>query len=124
MKKLLPLIAFSLLVSAPVASALTQAQVRECQALAQSLGPDKAALEAKVAERDALAAEAEATGEAWENAEAVRNFDAENAAAADALRLSFHEKKTAFENAETDLFGLSHRLDKDTARFNSLCVTE
>lgn len=124
MKKLLSLIAFSLLVSAPMASALTQAQIRECQALAQSLGPDKATLEVKVAERDALAAKAEAAGEAWENAEAVRNFGAENAAAADALRLSFDEKKAAFESVESDLFERSSKFNKDTSRFNYLCVAE
>jgi len=124
MKKRISLLALGLILAIPAASALTQGEARECQALAASFGPAKAALEAQVSERDGLAAEAEAAGEAWENAENVRTLGADEAAAADALRISFDERKAAFELVEADLFEKSQTLNKDFARFNNLCVTD
>lgn len=124
MKKIVSLLAIGFVLAIPAASALTQGEVRECQALSQSFGPAKAALTAKVTERDALAVEAEAAGETWENAENVRTLGAEAAAEADALRVRFDEKKAAFELVEAELFEASQKLNKDFARFNTLCVTE
>lgn len=124
MKKSISFLLLSLFIALPTASALTQAEARECQALAKTLGPAKTALEAQVAERDSLAAAAEAAGEAWENAENVRTLGAEKAAQADTLRVTFDEKKAAFELVEADLFEKSRKLNADFARFNNLCVTE
>ena len=124
MKKLVSLLAIGLVVIAPTASALTQGEARECQALAESFGPAKAILEAKVAERDTLAIETEAAGEAWENAENVRTLGAEAAAEADALKVTFEEKKASFNTFEADLFERSQAFRKNSARFNNLCVTD
>ena len=124
MKKIASLLALGFILAIPAASALTQEQARECRALAESLGPAKAALETRVAERDGLAAEAEAAGEAWENAENVRTLGAEAAAEADALKITFQDKKAAFELVEADLFENLQKLTADSNRFNNLCVTE
>ena len=124
MKKIIPLLALAFIAAIPAASALTQKQVRECQALAGSFGPGKTALEAKVLERDTLAVEAEAAGEAWENAENVRTLGADEAAEADRLRVIFEDNKAAFEIVEADLHRASSKLNADFARFNSLCVTD
>jgi len=124
MKKLISLLALSLAFAGPVASALTAEDAKTCKALAESFGPAKTALEAKVAERDGLATEAEAAGEAWENAENVRTLGAESAAEADALRVVFDEKKAAFNLVEADLFEKSQKLNADFARFNYLCVED
>ena len=124
MKKLVSLLALSFALAVPVASALSVEDAKTCKALAESFGPAKTALEAKVAERDGLATEAEAAGEAWENAENVRTLGKEAAAEADALRVVFDEKKTAFEVVEADLFEKSQKLNADFARFNNLCVSD
>lgn len=124
MKKLISLFALGLVMTVPTAAALTADEARECQALAASFGPGKASLEAKVAERDALAVEAEAAGEAWENAENVRTLGAEAAAEADELRAVWEQKKEAFNVLEGELFEQSTKLNKDLARFNYMCVTE
>lgn len=124
MKKLCSLVALSLALTAPMAAALTADEARECQALAASFGPAKSALETKIAKRDALAAEAEVIGEAWENAENVRTLGAEAAAEADALKITFEDQKTAFNALEAEIFEESRKLNKGFTRFNNLCVTE
>ena len=124
MKKLISLLVLGLMLAAPSAAALTADEARECQALANSFGPAKAAVNKKVAERDALAEATEAAGEAWENAENVRTLSAEAAAEADELRAVWEEKKVEFNALESDLFTQSTKLNKDLARFNYLCVTE
>ena len=124
MKKLLSLLALSLAFAVPVASALSTEDAKTCKTLAESFGPAKTALEAKLAERDGLATEAEAAGEAWENAENVRTLSQEAAAQADALRVVFDEKKAAFEVVEADLSERSQKLNADFARFNKLCVKD
>lgn len=124
MTKLLSVLVLGAILISPAAFGLTGEQARECQGLAKSFGPAKAALEKQVAERDALAASAEAAGEAWENAENVRTLGAEKAAEADALRITFDERKAAFERVEADLFEKSQKLNSDFARFNALCVSE
>jgi len=124
MKKLISLLAFSFALAVPIASALSTEDAKTCKALAESFAPAKAALEAQVAERDRLALEAEAAGEAWENAENVRTLSPEAAGEADALSVTFDEKKNAFNVVEADLFEKSQKLNADFARFNNLCVTD
>lgn len=123
MKKLIPLLALSFVLAVPAASALTQAQIRECQALSKSIGPTKAALEEQVSERDALAEDTEAAGEAWENAENVRTISSERAATADRLKAIYEDYKDRLNTFEADLFDDSQKLNKDLLRFNTLCVT-
>jgi len=124
MKKFITLLALSLAFAVPVASALSAEDAKTCKALAESFGPAKTALEAQVVERDRLALEAEAAGEAWENAENVRTLSPEAASEADALRVTFDEKKAAFNVVEADLFEKSQKLNADFARFNNLCVKD
>ena len=124
MKKLIPLFALALMMTVPSAAALSAQQAKECNALAQSFGPAKASLEKKMAERDRLASETEALGEAWENAENVRTLGADAAAEADALKVSFDAKKADFDAVQADLFEKSNKLNADFARFNTLCVAD
>lgn len=69
-----------------------------------------------------LADEAEAAGEAWENAEALRNFSADNAAEADALKASFDEAKARFYSFENRLREDTNALNRDANEFNSICA--
>ena len=124
MKKLISLLALSLTLTVPMAAALTADEARECQALAESFGPAKTSLEQKVAERDTRAAEAEAAGEAWQNAENVRTLGAEAAAEADSLKAAYDAKKADFNAFEAELHSASTKLNANFARFNSLCVSD
>ena len=123
MKKLISLLALGFVLAIPAASALTQAQLRECQALSKSIGPATASLEEKNLERDALAEETEAAGEAWENAENIRTLSADKAAIADSLKATYEDFKDRLNTFEGELFDSSQKLNKDVFRFNTLCVT-
>ena len=124
MKKLIFIFALSTMLATPFASALTPEEIRECQTLAASFAPTKKAIEGKVAERDVLAADTEAAGEAWQNAQNVRYLTPERAAEADALRLVWDQKKEAFNTFESELWEMSNNLKKDSRRFNLLCATD
>ncbi len=124
MKKFISLIALSLLIAAPTASALTEDEVKECNSLAQSFGPNQKKIEAKVAERDVFAEETEAAGEAWENAENVRSLSADAAAEADELRATWERMKNEFDVIESELFELSRKHEANAARFNNVCVKD
>lgn len=122
MKKLAVLFTLSLVLATPIASALTQSEARECKALAASFAPAKTAIEAKLAKREGLAAEAEAAGEAWENAENIRTLSRETAKDAEALKKIFQTRKADFERFEADLQSASEKLNADFNRFNTLCA--
>lgn len=124
MKKLIPLLAIGILMTSPTAFALSASDAKECQALAKSFGPAKTDVEAKMAERDKLAAEAEALGEAWQNAQNVRTLGEDAAAQADAFKARYEAKKDDFRAVEAELFQRSQKLNTNFARYNSLCVDE
>ena len=109
----------------PVAFAdLTAAQVERCEMLGQTFAIKKANVARAEEARDALAAEAEALGEAWENAEAVRNFGDANAAEADAALIAFEDAKKKLNFAEQALRSQSRMLAQDAAVYNAACVNE
>ena len=109
----------------PVAFAdLTAAQVERCEMLGQTFAIKKANVARAEEARDVLAAEAEALGEAWENAEAVRNFGNANAAEADAALVAFEDAKKKFNFAEQALRSQSRMLAQDAAVYNSACVQQ
>ncbi len=111
--------------AAPVAFAdLTAAQVERCEMLGQTFAIKKANVARAEEARDALAAEAEALGEAWENAEAVRNFGDANAAEADAALIAFEDAKKKFSFAKQALRSQSRMLAQDSAVYNAACVNE
>lgn len=102
--------------SAPVASAqsCTQqaAQLQERQVAAQELA------EARLG----LVDEVEAAGDAWENAEAMRNFGAEQAAEADATKDAYETLKADLQEKESSLQILVVSLNEDVTAYNSKCV--
>lgn len=104
------------LATAPVASALTcsqqAAQLQERQVTAQEMADA----------RLTLVDEVEAAGDAWENAEALRNFGAEQAAEADATKVAYDALKADLLEKESSLQGLVVSLNDEVAAYNRKCV--
>ena len=123
MKRLFPLVALTLCSYLP-AAALTESEVRQCNAMAATFAPKQAEFEAKTAERDALALQAEDAGEAWENAEALRAFGAEGAAEADAAKRVHEEAVAAFEAFQYAWQSMGQQLNTDIAAFNAKCLAD
>ncbi|MEM9668736.1 MAG: hypothetical protein AAF950_07400 [Pseudomonadota bacterium] len=113
-----------LVTSALPASALTEGEIRQCNALAATFGPKKAEFDALTAARDELAAAAETAGEDWENAEALRDFGADKAAAADAKKATYDEALIAFEATQRTWQTAGQQLNADFATFNATCTAD
>ena len=106
------------------AAALTQAEVRQCQAMAATFEAKTGAVEAAKAKRDALAEAAEIAGEAWEDTEIHRNISARHAASADAAKKAWDTAKAEFARSEMALQALVRQLNSDMAQFNTKCATD
>ena len=105
-----------ILLTAPTASALScsqqAAQLQERQTAAQDLAET----------RSTLAEDVEAAGDAWENAEAMRNFSAEQAAEADATKATYETLKADLMQQETSLQTLVVSLNQEVTDYNKKCV--
>lgn len=105
-----------ILLATPSASALScsqqAAQLQERQGAAQDLA------EARLSLVEAV----EAAGDAWENAEAMRNFGAEQAAEADATKLAYETLKSDLLQKETSLQTLVVSLNDEVTAYNTKCV--
>lgn len=123
MKKLIPVLCLAIAATSPIASALTPSEVKWCKATAASFGDRQAAIQKDNAERTALAEKAELAGEAWENAEALRNFGDAEAAEADKTKLAYDEAKAAFYEVDTRVTENTIKLNADFEKFNSVCVS-
>lgn len=120
----LALVSAFALFGAPAATALTQDEVNQCNALASSFAPRKAEFDDKSALRDTLATKAEEAGDAWEDAEALRLFSAEHTQAANTAEAEYLEAKAAFETAESEVRALGAALNEDFTIFNTKCVKD
>ncbi len=124
MKRIFFLSFAALLFASASSVALTPTEAADCRSLAATFAPRKAALDEKIETRDALAAEAEAFGEAWENAAALQSFSRAAADEADAAKAEFDAAKDRFEQAEADVQSTGAALNADFRRFNAGCVKE
>lgn len=102
--------------TAPSASALScaqqAAQLQERQAVAQQIAET----------RLTLVDEVEAAGDAWENAEAMRNFGADEAALADETKLTYETLKADLLDREVALQTQVVSLNDEVAAYNTRCV--
>ena len=104
------------ILTAPSVSAQTcsqqAAQLQERQVAAQELADA----------RLTLVEDVEAAGDAWENAEALRNFSAEQAAEADATKAAYESLKADLLEKEASLQGLVLSLNDQVTAYNTKCV--
>ncbi len=112
-----------LVVCAPAALALTPGQARTCQSLASELPALAERIQTQIANHEAVAADVEADGEAWETAEEQRLFSADHAATADAARARYDGLKQAFYASEDALLDRAQAYQADVNRFNTICAS-
>ena len=124
MPRLLIAAFISLLALSPVATSMTPAQIRSCNALAQGFSGKATEYEAAKASRDEAAAAAELAGEAWEAAEELRLFGAEQASDADEAYAAYEAAKVEFETIEAAVREQGASLNAEIATYNTRCVTD
>lgn len=98
-------------------------------AIAQSCSQQAAQLQDRQAEaqqtadaRIALVDEVEAAGDAWENAEAMRNFGSSEAEEADITKAEYEALKSTLMQKEVKLQALVVSLNEQVAAYNRKCV--
>lgn len=120
---LIPLLLLSV-VPAHSASALTANETRACNAMAASFGPKRAEFNALTTQRDDLAIAVEDAGDAWDAAEALRNFGADKAAEADATKSTYDALVAEFDAVEQAYRVTGTQLNEDFAAYNHKCATD
>lgn len=124
MMKLIASLAVTAALLAPSALAMSQDDVRRCNAMAASFKAKKAEYDAAQKVRDARATAAEAWGEDWENAEALRSFGEDHASKADAAKAAYDAAKSEFSKAEMAAQSIGRMLNDDIAAYNASCAAD
>lgn len=98
--------------------------VEACRAMAATIAPRQAEVDALVVLRDETAAWVEAQGDVWEDAETHRLISTRHAAAANAARASYDDARKALARQEMALQATVRSFNYDLERFNRICATE
>lgn len=98
------------------------AQAQSCHQQAAQLQERQVAAQELADARVALVDEVEAAGDAWENAEAMRNFSAEQAAEADATKVTYETLKADLLEKEASLQTQVISLNDAVTAYNTKCV--
>ncbi|MEM1035614.1 MAG: hypothetical protein AAGI14_02510 [Pseudomonadota bacterium] len=112
----------TLALAIPSASALTNAEVKQCNALGKSLKARQADAKTKAETREGLLEKVEVAGDAWEEAEGLRNFSDDYATKADLTKAEYETLKGELLREERSLQALVSRLNEDVAVYNGKCV--
>lgn len=102
----------------PSASALT------CAQQAADLQNRQSEVQKIADARLALVDEVEAAGDAWENAEAMRNFGADQAAEADNTKVAYDALKADLMANEQSLQAMVIDINADVAAYSERCVKD
>lgn len=111
----------ALSVVAATASMPAQAAA-SCYSQGKALKAQQAEAVELKAERDELVMTVEDAGDNWEDIEALRNFSAENAAAADAAKTRYDTLKAELHTLEADLQSKVSTLNEGVAAYNRSCA--
>ncbi|MEL7541171.1 MAG: hypothetical protein AAGJ51_09740 [Pseudomonadota bacterium] len=111
-------LAAMIVITTPAASALT------CAEQAADLQKRQTKAQQIADARIALVDEVEAAGDAWENAEAMRNFSKDQAAQADATKVAYDALKSDLFVKEQSLQAMVVSLNQDVAAYNKRCTKE
>lgn len=104
------------------AAALSASEIRQCKALSASMKVRHGELTQKGESRTELAADVEAAGDVWEDAEVIRNFSSSHAADADAKKAIYETKKAEFRRIEMSFQADANQLNRDAADYNAACA--
>ena len=103
-------------------SAAPMAAAQSCSQQAAQLQERQVAAQELADARLTLVDQVEAAGDAWENAEALRNFGEEQAAEADATKVAYETLKADLLDKESSLQGLVFSLNEQVTAYNTKCV--
>jgi len=98
------------------------ANALSCSQHAAQLQERQADTKALADARLTLVDDVEAAGDAWENAEALRNFSAEQATEADLTKTEYESLKADLLQKETSLQTAVIALNDEVAAYNTRCV--
>ena len=119
--RLLIIAAFTLM--AP-ANALTQDEVKRCNAMSASFAAKKAEIVEAKAALDAKAAETEIAGERWQAAEEMKLVSPQAAKKAGDAKATWDSLKKDVAREQFALRSRVEMLNNDVASFNRSCATE
>lgn len=119
-----PMISSLSAVAAIVVLAVPVATAQSCAQQASSLQDQQVEAQALADARLALVEELEAAGDAWENAETMRHFSPEQAAAADSTKTEYEALKADLMSKEQSLQAIVVSLNEDVAAYNQRCLTD
>ena len=106
------------LLAVPSASALS------CAEQAADLQTRQSQIQTIAETRLALVDEVEEAGDAWENAEAMRNFGSDEAEQADMTKVAYETLKSDLMQKEVSLQTMVSSLNQDVAAYNQRCITD
>ncbi|GAB5456584.1 MAG: hypothetical protein Hens2KO_28130 [Henriciella sp.] len=119
-----PMISSLSALAAIVVLAIPHASALSCSEQAADLQTRQAKAQ-KIAEaRLVLVEEVEAAGDAWENAEAMRNFGEDQAVEADSTKIAYEGLKSDLFEKEVSLQNLVVSLNQDVAAYNESCAKD
>ena len=107
-----------------VVLAIPHASALSCAEQAADLQTRQAKAQKTAEARLALVEEVEAAGDAWENAEALRNFGEEQALEADTTKIAYEGLKSDLFEKEVALQNLVVSLNQDVAAYNESCAKD
>lgn len=119
---LLSALALSAPLLVPSAAALSAAEIKQCRALGASLQVRQGELTEMTEAREALVEQVQTAGDAWESAEALRNFGKAKAAEADSTKATYDALKKDLMRKEMALQSAAGMLNGDVADYNAMCV--
>ena len=106
------------------ASALTQAEIKQCNAMAASFSAKKAELTKAKKALEEKAAATELAGEEWEAAEQEKLFSSEAAQKASDTKAHWTTLKSEFAKDQMALQSKLQMLNTDVAAYNQKCATK
>ena len=121
MTYLIPILALIASALSPAHAAASE-RPATCHDLAASIRSGQTEVSALREARNDAREAAEAAGETWENAEAIRNFGDEAATEAEAARETWEARKTAFREAQAALIAKSEAVNDTIATYNERCA--
>ena len=119
-----PMISSLSALAAIVVLAIPHASALSCAEQAADLQARQAKAQKTAEARLALVEEVEAAGDAWENAEALRNFGEEQALEADTTKVAYEGLKSDLFEKEVALQNLVVSLNQDVAAYNESCAKD
>ncbi|MDJ0922549.1 MAG: hypothetical protein QNI84_15580 [Henriciella sp.] len=115
--------ALAMLVSASLpAVAMTEAEVRECKAMADSIRVRQGEVQTMLAQRDRALETVELAGEQWDDVEIHRNASTAHAVEADKRKAIYDAQKVEFMKLDAALQSKNRMVTQSVVQYNARCV--